>query len=128
MSEKSEVIRYTGIKRIYRAFINSFSGFLWMFKHEAAFRQEAVLFCLLMPVVAILDVSILNKVALVCAILQVLLIETLNTGLEAIVDRVGTEYHELSGLAKDCGSAAVFISFSIAILIWAGVLVNAYVL
>lgn len=128
MSDVIEVTKYTGIQRVCRAFINSFSGLAWMFKHEAAFRQEVILLFVVIPVVVLLDVSLMSKVALLCAVLQVLVVETLNTGIEAIVDRVGLEYHELSGLAKDCGSAAVLISFTIGLLIWCTVLAKAYLL
>lgn len=126
MNEAIKVTKYTGLQRIFRAFGNSFSGLVWMFKHESAFRQEVILLFIAIPLVLWLEVSMLSKVVLLCAILQILVVETLNTGIEAVVDRVGLEYHELSGLAKDCGSAAVLISITIAVLIWGAVLAKTY--
>lgn len=93
-----------------------------MLKNEAAFQQELILFGLAVPTVMALNLSNPERVALVGSILLILIIETINTGIEAVVDRIGPEYHELSGLAKDCGSAAVFLSFILAFLIWVTVL------
>ncbi len=112
----------TGIKRVIAAFGNTNKGIYWMLKNEAAFRQEAVLLCLLSGVSIFLDVTALERVLLICSVLFVLLIETLNTAIEAVVDRIGFEFHQLSGLAKDLGSAAVFISFIIASLVWGAIL------
>ncbi|NRA59937.1 MAG: diacylglycerol kinase [Psychrobium sp.] len=112
----------TGIKRVIAAFGNTNKGIYWMLKNEAAFRQEAVLLCLLSGVSLFLDVTALERVLLICSVLFVLLIETLNTAIEAVVDRIGFEFHQLSGLAKDLGSAAVFISFIIASLVWGAIL------
>lgn len=112
----------TGMKRITSAFINTGKGLLWMSKNEAAFRQEVTLFSALAVVSLFLEVTVLERVMLISALLLVLLIETLNTAIEAVVDRIGLEFHQLSGLAKDLGSAAVFISLIIAVLVWSGIL------
>ena len=112
----------TGIKRITSAFINTCKGLLWMSKNEAAFRQEVILFSALAIVSLFLEVTALERVMLISALLLVLLTETLNTAIEAVVDRIGLEFHQLSGLAKDLGSAAVFISLLIAVLVWSAIL------
>lgn len=111
-----------GIKRIVSAFDNTCKGFYWLGKNEAAFKQEIVLTILLTAVSFLLEVSSLEHVLLICSLLLVLLTETLNTAIEAVVDRIGLELHELSGLAKDLGSAAVFISLVIAVVVWGGIL------
>ena len=112
----------TGMKRITSAFINTCRGLLWMSENEAAFRQEVILFSTLAVVSLFLEVTGLERLMLISALLLVLLTETLNTAIEAVVDRIGLEFHELSGLAKDLGSAAVFISLIIAVSVWSGIL------
>ena len=112
----------TGMKRITSAFINTGKGLFWMSKNEAAFRQEITLFSALAIVSLFLEVTVLERVMLISALLLVLLIETLNTAIEAVVDRLGLEFHQLSGLAKDLGAAAVFISLLIAVLVWRAIL------
>lgn len=112
----------TGITRIIAAFKNTCKGFYWMSKNEAAFKQELVLLSILTVISLFLEVTTLEHIFLIISLLLVLLTETLNTAIEAVVDRIGLELHELSGLAKDLGSAAVFISFTIATLVWVGIL------
>lgn len=112
----------TGIKRIISAFENTCKGFYWMSINEAAFKQEVILTITLTIVSLFLDVNALERTLLIVSLLLILLTETLNTAIEAVVDRVGLELHELSGLAKDLGSTAVFISFTIAVVVWGGIL------
>ena len=112
----------TCITRIIAAFNNTCKGFYWMSKNEAAFKQELVLVGILTIVSLLLEVTTLERLFLICSLLLVLLTETLNTAIEAVVDRISLEFHPLSGLAKDLGSAAVFISFTMAILVWVGIL------
>jgi diacylglycerol kinase (ATP) len=88
---------------------------------QAAFRQEACLGFVLVPASMLLGRSTIERAALICVWLLVLAVELLNTGLEAVVDRIGPERHELSGLAKDAGSAAVLVSFLVATLLWLAV-------
>lgn len=114
--------KLTGITRILSAFANTGKGLLWMIKNEAAFRQELLLTIVLSTVTFLLDVSLAQQALLIGALLFVLLIETINTAIEAVVDRIGLEMHPLSGLAKDLGSGAVFISCIIATLVWGAVL------
>jgi len=114
--------KLTGITRIVSAFSNTGKGLSWMIKNEAAFRQEVLLSAVLTIGTFLLDVSLTQQALLISALLFVLLIETINTAIEAVVDRIGLELHPLSGLAKDLGSAAVFISCIIATLVWGAVL------
>jgi diacylglycerol kinase (ATP) len=113
-----------GINRILSAFINTYNGFGWMIKNEAAFKQELLLILFLLPVSLILPATPLEHVALALSLLFVLFAETINTAIEAVVDRISYEHHQLSGLAKDLGSAAVLISFVIAGVTWGVILWN----
>lgn len=105
----------TGIKRVLKAAVYSFNGLKAAVKNEAAFRQELLLAVVFIPLALWLDVSALERVALIGATVLVLIVELLNSAVEAVVDRVGTEFHELAGRAKDLGSAAVLIT----LLLWA---------
>src|SRR5690606_22329850 len=96
----------------------SFQGFQAALKHEAAVRQELALLLILTPVSLLLDVTNIEKVLLIGSLFIILITELLNSAVEAIVDRVGTEYHELSGRAKDIGSAAVFVALANAAVVW----------
>jgi diacylglycerol kinase (ATP) len=93
-------------------------GFRQAWQHEAAFRQELVATIVLLPVALWLGRSNTERVLLVCVCLLVMIVEILNSALEAVVDRIGPEHHELSGRAKDYGSAAVFVSLVIVVLVW----------
>lgn len=108
----------TGIIRILRAFMYSKQGFVQAWQHEAAFRQELALIAVLIPVAAWLAHSVVEFLVLMLGCLLVLIVELLNSAIETTVDRIGGEFHELSGRAKDMGSAAVFLSFVILVAIW----------
>jgi len=112
----------TGITRIINATGYSWKGLVTAYKNEAAFRQECWLTILLAPTGFFLGDSWQEKAALVCSLLFVLVVELLNSAIEAVVDRIGDEYHELSGRAKDMGSAAVTISLLVVIILWAAIL------
>jgi diacylglycerol kinase (ATP) len=105
-----------GFKRISKAFLFSLKGFKAVWKHEEAFRQEVLLFIVTTPLALWLGETNIEKILLIGSIILVLLVELINSAIEAIVDRVGLEHHELSGRAKDIGSAAVLLS-----LVWAGI-------
>ena len=111
--------KLSGMRRLVLAFVNSWKGFKGAFRFEAAFRQEVALAVVLLPlgVVAGQDTGI-EKALLVGSVLLVLIVELLNTGIETVVDRIGLERHELSGLAKDVGSTAVLLSFAVLVVIW----------
>lgn len=108
----------TGIKRIILAAGYSLLGFKAAFRHEAAFRQEFLLAIVLIPLAFWLDVEPLQRVLMIAALFLVMIVELLNSAIEAVVDRIGLEKHELSGRAKDLGSAAVLGSLLLLAYIW----------
>ena len=110
--------KLAGLRRLMLAFVNSWKGFQGAFRSEAAFRQEVALAVVLLPLGAYLGKSPLEKALLISSVLLVLIVELLNTGIETVVDRIGLERHELSGLAKDVGSTAVLLSFGVLVVIW----------
>ncbi|MBU2883680.1 diacylglycerol kinase [Psychrosphaera sp. B3R10] len=112
-----------GLKRVYLATLNSLRAFNWLVKNEAAFRQELVLLIVVIPITFLFDITNKEQLILIIVTLFILFTEVLNTAIESVVDRVGLEIHPLSGLAKDLGSAAVFISLVIAVCTWAAVLI-----
>ncbi len=111
-----------GMRRIVNAFGYSMKGFNACFKHEEAFRQEVMVALVLIPLGLWLGHDGTERAMLVGSWLVVLIVELLNSAVEANVDRVGLEKHELSGRAKDIASAAVFLSIVFATLIWTLVL------
>jgi diacylglycerol kinase (ATP) len=114
--------RSTGLQRIIKATLFSWQGLKAAYKNEAAFRQECLLTILLAPAGIYIGQGGLEKALLVAVLFLVLIVELLNSALEAVVDRFGGEMHELSGRAKDIASAAVFIALINVILVWALVL------
>ena len=108
----------TGITRIINAAGYSWLGFKAAYKNEAAFRQELWLVIVLTPVALYFAPLVSDKAVLIASLIFILLIEILNSAIEAVVDRHGDEVHPLSGRAKDMGSAAVFLAFVITALIW----------
>tara|TARA_R110000787_G_scaffold31696_1_gene83873 strand:- start:907 stop:1266 length:360 start_codon:yes stop_codon:yes gene_type:complete len=107
-----------GWPRLLRAWRVSYKGLAWALREEEAFRIEFVLFVLLAPLALWLGDSGLERAVLLLSLLLVLLVELLNTAVEAAIDRIGKEHHPLSGLAKDLGSAAVHISLLQVPVIW----------
>jgi len=114
----------SGLRRIADATRYSWQGFRAAFRNEAAFRQELGLAVVALPLAYSISASALQFLVLAIPLLLILLVELANSAIEAIVDRFGEEYHELSGRAKDMGSAMVFVSLSIAALSWSAVLVE----
>ncbi len=108
----------TGIRRILRATKFSAQGLAQAWQHEAAFRQELVLVLLLATVAAWLGQTALERAVLIGCCLIVLIVELINSAIEAAIDRHGDEHHELSGRAKDMGSAAVFVSLVLVAVVW----------
>lgn len=108
----------TGLRRLLNAFGYSLQGFRAAWQNEAAFREEAMLTIVLTPVALLLPVTGLEKLLLILSLLLLVLVELLNSAVEAIVDRIGPEIHPLSGRAKDLGSAAVLIACLILGLTW----------
>ncbi|WP_275097642.1 diacylglycerol kinase [Sedimenticola hydrogenitrophicus] len=108
----------TGLRRIINAGGYSLAGFRACWRHEAAFRQELLGLVPLLPLALYLGRSGVERALLAGSLLLVPLVELLNSAIEAVVDRVGNEHHELSGRAKDVGSAAVFLAIAMAVVIW----------
>jgi diacylglycerol kinase (ATP) len=108
----------TGITRLLRAFGYSFQGFRHAWREEAAFRQELALSMLVIPLGLYLGRSGVERALLVSPMLLILVVEILNSAVEAVVDRSGTERHPLAGMAKDMGSAAVMLSFALLGTVW----------
>lgn len=107
-----------GIGRIIKAGVCSVKGLKAAYQGEAAFRQETALTLVLLPLAWFLSTSIMEFVALISVLLLVLIVELLNSAIEATVDRISLEHHALAGQAKDMGSAAVALSFLLAVAVW----------
>ena len=107
-----------GFDRIIKAFGYSLKGFRAAFQYEAAFRQALSLAVIMVPTGFWFGQTPIEKALLVGVVLMVLVVELLNTAVEAVVDRVGMEHHELAGRAKDIGSAAVFLSLVVVLIVW----------
>ena len=107
-----------GLTRLVRSFGNSWKGLRGAFEEEAAFRQELALALVVVPAGLWLGRNGVERALLLAPMLLILIVELLNSAVEATVDRVGLERHPLSGLAKDIGSAAVFLSFALLALTW----------
>ena len=108
----------TGLTRIIKAAGYSWKGFRAAWVNEAAFRQEGVASVVSIITACWLDVDAITRVLLISSVLLVMIVEILNSALEAVVDRIGSEYHELSGRAKDMGSAAVLLAIFVAVMTW----------
>ena len=109
----------TGFRRIVNATVFSLAGLRAAWRGEAAFRQECALALVMIPLGAWLGTTAVERVLLIGSCLLVLIVELLNTAVECVVDRVGTDHHELSGRAKDLGSAAVLVSLALVLVTWA---------
>ncbi|MGM0552970.1 MAG: diacylglycerol kinase [Pseudomonadota bacterium] len=108
----------TGITRILRAFAYSWRGLRATFRHEEAFRQEIILVVILAPLSLVVGDTGVERALLLGSLFLILIIELLNSGIEATVDRFGPERHKLAARAKDMGSAAVLLGFANAALVW----------
>lgn len=117
-----------GLKHVYNATVFSMKGIKAAFKNEAAFRQELIGFAILFPASFYVADDFVSWAVLVIPLFTVFMIELLNSGLESLVDRVSTEFHELSGRAKDMGSAAVFVNLMLISVIWTVFLLDKYIL
>lgn len=118
MSALMERVKPIGITRVIRAFGYSLQGFMYTWREEAAFRQEVLLAMVLIPLGLYLGRSGVERALLVSPMLLILVVELLNSAVEAVVDRSGTERHPLAGMAKDMGSAAVMLSFGLLGTVW----------
>lgn len=108
----------TGLRRLWNAFHYSLAGFSAAFKNEDAFRQESLLALALIPTALFLPVAPISKAMMIASVLLVLIVELLNSAVEATVDRISLEDHLLAKRAKDIGSAAVLLSLANLIVVW----------
>jgi diacylglycerol kinase (ATP) len=113
-----------GVTRLLRAVSSSVRGLVGAFREEAAFRQELAFAALVIPLGLWLGHSGVERALLIAPVLLILIVELLNSAIEATVDRIGFERHALAGLAKDIGSAAVFMSFVLLTVVWLLVLLG----
>ena len=112
----------TGLRRVLNAFHYSLAGLEAAYRCEDAFRQEVWLAALLLPAAFLLPVDGVGRALMIASVLLVLVVELLNSALEAAVDRIGLEDHRLAKRAKDIGSAAVFVALFNVLAVWASVL------
>jgi diacylglycerol kinase (ATP) len=112
----------TGFIRIVHAFFNSVAGLEDAWRHESAFRQEILLAIVLVPVACFSPVSAVERALLIGSVLLVIIVELLNTSVEAAIDRISFDHHSLSKRAKDIGSAAVFVALVLLAVVWALIL------
>ena len=117
--EESPFKGKTGMQRLWNAFGYSLHGFSSAFRHEDAFRQEVLLAAVLIPIALLLDASGTGKAMMIGSVLLVLIVELLNSAIEAAVDRISLDHHQLAKRAKDLGSAAVFLSLVNVAIVWA---------
>ncbi|MGI9336403.1 MAG: diacylglycerol kinase [Gammaproteobacteria bacterium] len=115
-----------GLARIWRAFNYSVDGLAGAFKNENAFRQELMLAAVMVPVVFVLPASPTQQALMLSTVLLVLVVELVNSSIEATVDRISLDNHELAKRAKDVASAAVFLSLVNCVVVWLLVLVDIY--
>jgi len=118
MEAESPYKGQTGLRRILSATRNSLEGFVAAVRHEDAFRQELIMAALLVPAGIWLGKNGLERAILVGVVLFVLVVELLNSAVEATVDRISFDNHRLAKRAKDIGSAAVMLSITTAAVVW----------
>ena len=125
MSDSQQISEFkskSGVKRVFSAFFYSIDGLRTAWRHEHAFRQELMVAVPGMVIALMLPISRFEKLALIGVLVLVLVVELLNSAIEAVVDRVSLDRHLLSKNAKDLGSAAVMLSFLFALVTWGVVL------
>ena len=124
MVEESPFKGKTGLRRVWNALHYSIAGLRAAYQHEDAFRQEALLAGLLIPLSFFLPVSGVGRALMIGSVLLVLIVELVNSAIEAAVDRISLDRHHLSKRAKDIGSAAVLLALFNVALVWACVLLG----
>jgi diacylglycerol kinase (ATP) len=107
-----------GIRRLINALFYSLSGLALACRHESAFRQEIALAAVLIPIACLLPLGAVERVLLIASVLLVLIVELLNSSVEAAIDRIGFDTHRLSKRAKDLGSAAVLLTLAALLVTW----------
>lgn len=111
-----------GFGRVIKAWRHSLDGLAGAWRTEGAFRQEVILAAILVPIACLIPVPVLHRGLLIASVLMVIVVELLNSAMEATVDRISMDLHPLAKKAKDMGSAAVLVAILIAMLVWAAVL------
>ena len=114
----------TGLRRLINAFGYSIEGFKAAFHHEDAFRQEVFLAIVLIPLAIYLGSDATEKALMIASVILVMIVELLNSAIEAAVDHTSTDHHALAKRAKDIGSAAVFLALTTVSLVWGLMLTN----
>jgi diacylglycerol kinase (ATP) len=114
----------TGLKRVWNALFYSLEGFKAAWKHEDAFRQESLLACVLIPLACMIGNSAMGRALMIASVLLVLIVELINSAIEATVDRISLENHQLAKRAKDIGSASVLIALINVLVVWGLVLLG----
>ena len=122
--EESPFKGKTGLQRLLNALEYSLQGLASAFRHEEAFRQESLLALILVPAALLAPVSGIEKALMIASVLLVLVVELLNSAVEAAVDRISLENHRLAKRAKDIGSAAVFLSLINVAVVWVLILLG----
>jgi diacylglycerol kinase (ATP) len=108
----------TGLKRVWNAFFYSLAGLRAAIRHEDAFRQEVLLAIILIPTALFMPASAIGKALMIASVLLVLIVELLNSAVEAAVDHTSLDHHQLAKRAKDIGSAAVLLSLLNVVSVW----------
>jgi diacylglycerol kinase (ATP) len=116
-----------GLTRAWHAAKNSWCGIVYAFEEESAFRQELTLLIVLTPIALFLPITPVEKCVLIASLILVLVVELLNSSVEAAIDRISFEHHDLSKRAKDFGSAAVMLTLLIATLLWMTICIPLFV-
>ena len=116
-----------GLTRAIRASVNSWNGLKYAFNEESAFRQELALALVLIPAAVFMPFSSVEKILLIASVFLVLIVELLNSSVEAAIDRISFDMHGLSKRAKDFGSAAVLLALLMCLITWLIILFNTYV-
>ena len=114
----------TGPRRVLNAFFYSIDGMKAALRHEDAFRQEMLLAAILIPLAIFLEPGALGRALMIASVLLVLIVELLNSAVEAAVDRISFEHHHLIKRAKDMGSAAVLVALLNVCVIWGLILLD----
>lgn len=120
--EESPFKGKTGLTRVWNAFHYSMAGLGAAYRNEDAFRQEVWLAIVLIPLALSLPAGGVGKALMIASVLLVIIVELINSGLEATVDRISLEHHHLAKRAKDIGSAAVFVALVNVVAVWGLVL------
>lgn len=117
-----KIHKNTGIRRVFKAFFYSLDGLASSLKHESAFRQEVLLAAFLIPASFFLHVPIAQHLALIGSVILVLIVELINSAIEAVVDDISLSHRPLAKRAKDMGSAAVLLSLLNCLICWASII------